>query len=399
MFEANRGVNEAVLMSSCESLVEMLAEAALRLNRHLDLEQLLHDVVDLCLDAVHADACFVYLYEQDELVLRASSNAHPEEVGQLRMRIGEGITGWVAQQRRPVALSSQAMQDARFKFYSVLPEDSFEAFLSVPILFRNQVLGVVNLQHRDIHEHGGAEVKAVSAIGLMLGEALDRAGKIAEIQQRERHRAALQELVDLCRGNLFELLPRACEVIAEATRARTAALVLSSTNSKEIRRAFWAAAGEAAPAVTAEQMENLLAISSLPASGPIDAGNGTILCPIHFREGLAGCLVLQIGPERIITAEDLQQAGLLTRMLATGLEADEWRDRCRAQEEALAARKLIERAKGVLQKEQQISEDEAYRLLQQESRRNRRPMAAVAQALLTSRQLLGPAASQAPSQG
>ena len=124
-------VSEAVLMYSCESLVEMLSEAALlSSNRHRDLEQLLHDVVDLCLDAVKADACFVYLYEQDELVLRASSNAHPEEVGRLRMRIGEGITGWVAQQRRPVALSSNAMNDARFEVYSNLPEDCFEAFLS-----------------------------------------------------------------------------------------------------------------------------------------------------------------------------------------------------------------------------------------------------------------------------
>lgn len=382
-------------MSSCDPLVEMLAEAALRLNRHRDLEQLLHDVVDLCLDAVHADACFVYLYEQDELVLRASSNAHPDEVGRLRMRIGEGITGWVAQQRRPVALPSQAMQDARFKFYSALPEDCFEAFLSVPILFRNQVLGVINLQHRDVHEHGALEVKAVSAVGLMLGEALDRAGKIAELQQWDQQYASLQALVELCRGNLSELLPRVCEKLAEAVGARAVSLLLAGTNgtapnSKEDRQAQWATPGETADPVTAEQMESVRS-----SSGPIDAGAGTVLCPVHFRESFAGCLLLQFASEQPIAAQALQQAALLSRILATGLEADEWRDRCHSQEEALAARKLIERAKGVLQREQKISEDEAYRLLQQESRRNRRPMVAVAQALLTSRQLLGPVSSQA----
>lgn len=377
-------------MSSSELLVEMLGEAALRLNRHRDLEQLLHDVVDLCLDAVAADACFVYIYEQDDLVLRASSNAHPDEVGRLRMRIGEGITGWVAQQRRPVALSAQAMKDARFKFYSALPEDCFEAFLSVPILFRNQVRGVINLQHREIHEHGALEVKAVSAIGLMLGEALDRAGKIVEIQQWERQFAMLQELVELCRGNLSELLPRTCEKIAEALGARSVGLALISSNSKEERQTLWAAAGETTMPVTAEQIESIRS-----SSGPVDAGGGTILCPVHFRESFAGCLVLHMVPGREVTAQEMQQAGLLSRVLATGLEADEWRARCRSQEEALAARKLIERAKGVLQREQQISEDEAYRLLQQESRRNRRPMVAVAQALLTSRQLMGPVPSQA----
>ena len=377
-------------MSSCEPLVEMLAEAALRLNRHRDLEQLLHDVVDLCLDSVSADACFVYLYEQDDLVLRASSNAHPDEVGRLRMRIGEGITGWVAQQRRPVALSSQATRDARFKFYSALPEDCFEAFLSVPILFRNQVLGVINLQHREIHVHEALEVKAISAVGLMLGEALDRAGKTAEIQQRERQRTALQALVDLCHGNLSELLSHACAAIAEAMDARWVSLVLTGRSGKDDRQAMWVAPGEMAVPVTAGQIESVRG-----SSGPVEAGEGAILCPIHFRESFAGYLLLQLALGQTVNTQDLQQAGLLIRVLATGLEADEWRDRCRAQEEALAARKLIERAKGVLQREQQISEDEAYRLLQQESRRNRRPMAAVAQALLTSRQLLGPVSSQA----
>ncbi len=377
-------------MSSCEPMVEMLAEAALRLNRHRDLEQLLHDVVDLCLDSVSADACFVYLYEQDDLVLRASSNAHPDEVGRLRMRSGEGITGWVAQQRRPVALSSQATRDARFKFYSALPEDCFEAFLSVPILFRNQVLGVINLQHREIHVHEALEVKAISAVGLMLGEALDRAGKTAEIRQRERQRAALQALVDLCRDNLSELLSHACATIAEAMDARWVSLLLTGRSGKDDRQAMWVVPGEMAAPVTAGQLE-----SARGASGPVETGEGAILCPIHFRESFAGYLLLQLAPGQTVNTQDLQQAGLLSRVLATGLEADEWRDRCRTQEEALAARKLIERAKGVLQREQQISEDEAYRLLQQESRRNRRSMAAVAQALLTSRQLLGPVSSQA----
>lgn len=375
-------------MYSCESLVEMLSEAALRLNRHRDLEQLLHDVVDLCLDAVKADACFVYLYEQDELVLRASSNAHPEEVGRLRMRIGEGITGWVAQQRRPVALSSNAMNDARFKFYSNLPEDCFEAFLSVPILFRNQVLGVMNLQHREIHEHWSVEIKSVSAVALMLGEALDRAGKVATNLRWEEQFAAVQEVVELSRGNVAELLPRICEKVAQQVGARSAALTLD--NGKEQRHTLWAAPGETASPVSEHQMQAIRT-----SSGPISHISGQMLCPLHFRDGFAGCLVLNFAPGYEIIEQDLQQTSLLCRILATGLEVEDWRSRCRTQEDALAARKLIERAKGVLQREQQISEDEAYRLLQQESRRNRRPMVAVAQALLTSRQLLGPVASQA----
>lgn len=98
------------------------------------LHEVLDQIVDFLNDVVGADSCFIYVLEGKELVLRASKNPHPESVDQLRIPVGEGITGWVAQKREAVAIARGAMRDARFFSFGQLPEDRFEAFLSVPIL-------------------------------------------------------------------------------------------------------------------------------------------------------------------------------------------------------------------------------------------------------------------------
>ncbi len=380
-------IAETTYIARLEALVEMLQEAALRLNRHQDLEQLLHDVVDLCMEGEQADSCFVYLYDSQtgELVLRAANNSHPDEVGRLRMRIGEGITGWVAQQRRPVAIASQAMSDPRFKFYSALPEDQFEAFLSVPILYRNVVLGVINLQHRAVHQHDPAEIKALTTIGFMLGEALDRS------QQTQARDAALARMRQLARfaDLLRNPLPRGdsggpsriLEALAQGA-AFSALALCSGSASKAPRVTLYAAPGEAPLNVEDADWSALL-------EGAANSPSGLLCYPLASHDGtVLGLLARAAAAPAQPSPDALTQRTALLHMLAAAVERDEFRNRCLEFERTLEDRKIIERAKGIIQKERNVSEEEAYRLLQQESRRNRKPMVTIAQALLTSRSLV-----------
>ena len=75
------------------------------------LHQVLERIVTLISSVVECDSCFVYILEDDELVLRASNNPHPEAVDRLKLRVGQGITGWVAEHLEPVALARDAFQD------------------------------------------------------------------------------------------------------------------------------------------------------------------------------------------------------------------------------------------------------------------------------------------------
>jgi uroporphyrinogen-III synthase len=155
--------------------VDFLHEIGSRMAAADPLHTVLNRIVDFACSLIKCDSCFVYVLEDDQLVLRASKNPHIEVVDHLGIWLGQGITGWVGWHREPVAIPSKALQDPRFKRFKNLPEDSFEAFLSVPILCRSKLVGVINLQHRKPYHYTEQEVRLLSAVGYLVGAELERA--------------------------------------------------------------------------------------------------------------------------------------------------------------------------------------------------------------------------------
>jgi signal transduction protein with GAF and PtsI domain len=147
------------------------------------------------------DSCFIFVLEDDELVLGASKNPHPNEVGRLRLGLGEGITGWVAQHRQPVAIASNAFQDPRFQFFNELPEDRFESFLSVPLLCRGRIVGVINLQNREPHTYSKPEIRLISTIGFLVGAEIEMA-RLEERSSRLSEELETRKVVERAKGIL-----------------------------------------------------------------------------------------------------------------------------------------------------------------------------------------------------
>lgn len=140
--------------------------------RDLSLPEVLQGIVSLVVDFTACDSCLVYLIDNDELVLCASNTPHPSSIGKVRLALGEGLTGWVARERRLLAISREAYRDPRFKSFRDLPEDTFEAFLSAPVIARDRVVGVINVQHRAPHQHSGSEMELLTTVGEQVGCAL-----------------------------------------------------------------------------------------------------------------------------------------------------------------------------------------------------------------------------------
>jgi uroporphyrinogen-III synthase len=68
-----------------------------------------------------------------------------------------------------------ASEDPRFQFFNELPEDQFQAFLSVPILCRGRVVGVINVQHRLAHIYKTRQIRLISTIGFLAGAVIELA--------------------------------------------------------------------------------------------------------------------------------------------------------------------------------------------------------------------------------
>jgi uroporphyrinogen-III synthase len=138
-------------------------------TRPLPLSDALQSIVGLIAEFMHSDSCLLYLVSRGEMVLCAAKGGNPGAVGEVRLRLDEGLTGWVARERRLLTISREAYHDSRFKFFRDLPEDTYEAFLSAPIICRGRVLGVINLQHRLPHAHGGDEMELLTTVGEQIG--------------------------------------------------------------------------------------------------------------------------------------------------------------------------------------------------------------------------------------
>ncbi len=167
--------------------MELLHEISSRIASSDPLHTVLARLVHFVTSLVRCDACFVYVLEQQDLVLRASKTPHPDVVGRLKLRVGQGITGWVAEHRTPVAVGTHACEDSRFQMFNDLPEDRYEAFLSVPVLSRGKLVGVINVQHRQPHTHTQREMQLISTVGFLVGAEIEMARLEAEnLQLAER---------------------------------------------------------------------------------------------------------------------------------------------------------------------------------------------------------------------
>jgi signal transduction protein with GAF and PtsI domain len=172
--------------------INFLHELAKRFSS-APLTEVLWKIVRFVSDFVNCDSCFLYLLEGDELVLKASRNPHADILDRLRMPVGQGITGWVAKNKMPVAIPRKAYQDPRFKTVNALPEDQYEAFLSVPMMWRDRLVGVINVQHRQAKFHSRRDIQLISIIGFMVAAEVELVRMESEIEKLSVPRKPITE--------------------------------------------------------------------------------------------------------------------------------------------------------------------------------------------------------------
>ena len=158
----------------------------------------LMNVVGLIAKRFRTDVCSAYLLEPDRanLVLAATVGLRRECIGSLRMAIHEGLTGLVAEQLRPVAVS-QVKSHPRFKYFREAGEEAYQSFLGVPLIDRGVLQGVLVVQTVESRVFGEEEIR-------MLTEAAAQvAPVVSEARTLDRFIAPLQERLWALARNLW----------------------------------------------------------------------------------------------------------------------------------------------------------------------------------------------------
>lgn len=181
-------------------------------------QDFLKKLLSIANEVVPVDSCFVYFYDKNlkELTLIASKKPHEKALGHVTMHQGEGITGWVAEHKQTVAIPKQAFTDSRFKFFKELPEDKYEAFLSVPILNRDGVVGVMNFQNKNSYEFSDEQIKVIEAIGKIISsgfttlvtdkKVVDLEEKLEERKIVEKAKGILMKTKNITESEAFKII-------------------------------------------------------------------------------------------------------------------------------------------------------------------------------------------------
>jgi len=156
--------------------LEIILKVLEILNNSRNLSQMLNMICVSACQLTNADNCFIYLYdkENDELVLMGSSSIGHHAVGRIKLQMGEGLAGFVGKERKIISISKKAYKDKRFKVFKNLKEDTYEAIISVPIIFKDNLVGVMNVQHKNEHKYTRNEKTILKMLSELVSGALER---------------------------------------------------------------------------------------------------------------------------------------------------------------------------------------------------------------------------------
>src|SRR6266404_4606756 len=144
-------------------------------------DELLALIIGEATSAMGTDVCSLYLLTPPgrEMLLTATNGLNEKMIGKVVMRVGEGITGWVAETRRP-AVVPEVRKEPHWKWVPGLDEDRFQSMLSVPIESGPRLVGVLNVQTAELKDFDSGDIDFLRAIAAQVAGILER----SELQRR-----------------------------------------------------------------------------------------------------------------------------------------------------------------------------------------------------------------------
>ena len=401
--EGSAALRSALKLKNKE--IEILHQISRTISEDLNLKDLLNEIIDLVTNVTRCDSCLLYLLDRnnEELVLRASKNPHPKIIGRIKVKLGEGITGWVGKERQPVVIQKNANNDPRFKLFHNFPEDRYQAFLSVPVISKDEVIGVVNIQHRNPHRHSSSEKILVATIANQVGGAIENARLYEETKRKTIELQTLSNVSQTIASNQFldEILQLIVGMIAETMNSPVCSIMVldergeelaikatqslrkvysSKPNIKVQRSLLGRVVKEKKPLmirdVTKEKGYNY---SDLAVQEGL---RSLVSVPLMIKDLVIGVFNLYSSKVRTFSRSEMQLLTTVANQAAVAIQNTNLISETIAMREALETRKIVERSKGILMRERQITEEEAYKRIQQKSMKLRKSMKEIAEAII-----------------
>ena len=371
----------------------------------LDLRSILSEVVKIVNEITYADSVLLYLVDEKEknLILMASKTPHAKELGKVTLKIGEGITGWVAKESKVVNIKENAYKDKRFKGFDILPEDKYEAFLSVPIIYKRKAIGVINIQHKRPYQHSSKAVNCLSTIAKQVSGVIENArlyeetkkkavqfDKLIQVSQSITSESYLDEILNLIVVVTAEMLnSKICSIMLLDERGKELAIKATQSLSEEYKRkpnikVEQSLSGQVVrtkkPLIVFDvRLEERYAYRDLA----IKEGLSSMLSvPMAVKDKVIGIINVYTQDPYEFSQEEVNVLQMVANQAAIAVENTKLMEETLKAKEALETRKLVERAKGVLMRMQGLSEEAAHKLIHKKSMDSCKTMKDVAESIM-----------------
>jgi signal transduction protein with GAF and PtsI domain len=390
---------------SCSDELKILRRIVDITTSELDLDGVLAEVVRTVSSISRADSVFIYLFDDAHrnLVLRASKTSHQKELGRVSLKVGEGLTGWVAKNVKPLAIGENAYLDPRFKAFDVLPEDKYEAFLALPVVYKGRAIGVINLQHRKPHEYPPAFIDLLSVIARQVGSVIEHARLYSATREKALQFDSLVKVSESITSEKYldEILNLIVVVTAEMLDSRICSIMLLDPKGVELSiratqslsddykkkpnlRVDASLIGEAVktrrPVVVEDvRHEKRYVYRDLAVREGLSS---MIAVPMVVKDRAVGVVNVYTKEPHVFSDDETRVLQMVANQAAVAVMNTRWMEEALKAKEALETRKLIERAKGVLMKMHGLSEDAAYRMINKKSMDTSKSMKEIAESIL-----------------
>lgn len=184
-----------------DRIVKVSSSVASQLS---SIDDLLNLIVTVTSELLNTKICSIMLVDEEkqELVMKTTQSLDEEYRKKPNLKINQGISGLAVREGRPMIVSD-VQKDSRFFYGDIARKLGLVSMLSVPIRFRDKVIGVINVYTSEMHDFTTEEIEVVQALANYAGIAIGSAQLIEEVTKM-REALETRKLVDRAKGFLMK---------------------------------------------------------------------------------------------------------------------------------------------------------------------------------------------------
>ena len=288
-------------------------------------------------------------------------------------------------------------------FFTTLPEDRYQAFVSVPIMAKKEVIGVINVQHKRPERYRPDELALLSTIANQVGGAIENARLYDQMTRKALQVETLSQVSETVASNrmiedVLQLIvtmtaqmmnSKICSIMLLDERAGELRIVATQSLSEQYRRKPNLKIGQSISGRAVQERRPIIVADVTKERDYMypDMATKEGLCsllsvPMMVREKAVGVINSYTSVPHTFTTEEVKLMQAIANQAAIAIEHTTLMEKSFEMQEALAVRKLLERAKGYLMRTKRLTEEEAFKLIQRQSMDLRKSMREIAEAML-----------------